>query len=266
MNEEINQQDVQPEIQEEVVQPEVVQPEVVQPEEPASEPQQEDFSHNAFEENVKNLREAKEVEAQRAALEAQRAAQAEKERDQLAMYVQNIQQQVNGGQPPAPQNSLGIEDDDYVEGKHLGQVTQQMQQMQAELQQWKNYSEETTAELKLNNEFSDFSNIVTKENVDAFIKQYPEMRGSIQNNDPLYNRGKATYRLIKKFMGDSVQKPINKSNQARVQNNTGKPRPTSSIKEDQNSPLSQANLFANGYNEEVGEALEREMYDAIKKY
>ena len=250
MSEEMTEQVTQPEIQEEVIQEapvEEIVEETIQEEAPIEQ-------DNA----VRNLREAKEREMQR-------ATKAEYERDQLAKYVENIQRQMSGGQQQ-PQNDLGIEDDDYVEGKHLGKVTAQMKQMQNELQQWKNYSEETTAELKLNSEFSDFNDVVTEESVKAFIKEYPEMRGSIQNSDPLYNRGKATYRLIKKFMGDKIKPKVNKVNQAMVQNNTGKPRPTSSINADQNSPLSKANLFANGYNEDVGAALEQEMYDAISKY
>jgi len=255
VNEEMIEQEVQqPEVQEEVIQEEVVEPEIQE------QPQQEqrDFAHNAFEENVKNLREAK-------TREEERASRAEYERDQLARYVENIQQQVNGGQAQQPQDAL--QDDDYIEGKQFKQVTKQMQDMKQELQQWKNYSEETTAELKLNNEFSDFNNVVTGENVKAFLKEYPEMRGSVQNNDPLYNRGKATYRLIKKFMGEDMVKPVvNKKNQVKVQKNMNTPRPTSAINKQQESPLSHANLLANGYNEEVGQSLEDEMYSAIERY
>lgn len=251
------------EIVEQEVQPGVIQDtsadEIVAEPAPESEAKQ-DFSHNAFEDNIKNLREAK-------AYEAERATKAEYERDQLVKYIDNIQQQLNGGQPPQQQqNELGIKADDYVQGEHLGKVTNEMKQMRDELHQWKQYSEETTAELKLNNEFSDFNDVVNTDSVKSFLKKYPEMRGSVTNNNPLYDRGKATYRLIKKFMGDTAKSPVNKSNQARVQNNTGKPLPTASVNEQQNSPLSKANIFANGYTEDVGDALEKEMYEAISRY
>ena len=98
------------------------------------------------------------------------------------------------------------------------------------------------------------------------LKEYPELKPSIQNNDPLYNRGKATYRLIKKFINKDKQQPVNKHNQAKVEANTGKPMPTSAIKDQQTSPLSTAGMLANGYNEDVGKALEKEMYDAIARY
>ena len=248
MNEEINEQEVENEsIVEEVAEP------VVQEEQ-----EKQDFSHNALNENIKNLREAKNYEAER-------AAKAEYERDQLAKYLENMQQQINGGQP-VKKDDLGLQDDDYVEGKHLGKVNSELKKVRNELNQWKQYSEETTAELKLNNEFSDFNNIVNENTVQEFIKKYPEMRSSIVNNEPLYNRGKVTYKLIKKFMGNDLNKKANKSNQSAIQNNTNKPRPTAAIKEQQNSPLSQANRFANGYNKDVAKALEKEMYDIISQY
>lgn len=247
MSEEIIEQEVQPEIQPEVEQ--IQEPQEQTQEQ--SEQTQSNFEHNALEDNLRSLREGK--------------AQAEHERDQMAKYIENMQQQANPVQQKE-QNYVGVQDDDYVEGRHLGKVANEMTQMRQELNQWKNYSEEMTAELKLNSEFSDFSSVVTASKVKAFIDRYPEMRGSIHNNDPLYNRGKATYRLIKKFMGDNVKQPVNANNQRAVQNNTGKPRPTSSINEQQNSPLSQANSFANGYNEDIGSALEDEMYEAIKRY
>jgi len=255
MSEEILEPEIQPE-NTETIPEEVQEAQEVSQAEP--EPQKEqNFEHNAFEENVKSLREAKKREEER-------AAQAEYERDQLAKYVENIQHQLKS--PQQPQNDIGIKDDEYVEGKHLGKVTSKMKQMEQQLQQWKAYSEEMTAELKLNNEFSDFSEVVTADNVKSFLKEHPEMRSSVQNNDPLYNRGKATYKLIKKFMKDDKKSSVNKNNQKKVYDNTGKPRPTSSIKEKENSPLSHANLFANGYSEEVGAKLEEEMYDAISRY
>jgi len=253
MSEEVIKDEVQPELVENTQVEETIDEQPEQQEEVRSED-----TNNTFQDNIKNLRESKEREAQR-------ALKAEYERDQLIKYFETMKQQANG-QPVQEPNELDIKDDEYIDGKHLNKVTKQIQNMQNELHQWKQYSEETTAELKLNNEFSDFNSVVTAENVKEFIKRYPEMRSIVQNNDTLYNRGKGTYKAIKKFMGDNLKSNINKSQQTKIQNNSIKPRPTSSIQEQQNSPLSKANLFANGYNEDIGKALEDEMYDAISRY
>ena len=224
MNEEVRDIEEKQVIEQET-QPEIVESELVEEvaeEKIEEEAPKEDFSNNAFEDNVKNLREAKNYAAER-------ASKAEYERDELIKYIEAIQQQANSAQPQK-QNNLGIKDDDYVQGEHLGKVNNELENVRNELLQLKKHSEETTAELKLNNEFSDFNNVVNAKNVKAFIDKYPEMRGSIVNNDPLYNRGKATYRLIKKFMGDAVKQPVSKANQETIRNNTGKPRSTSSIK------------------------------------
>lgn len=248
--------DVQQETLEEILPEQPQQDTVQQEQEPSDQPveetqpesQQSQYQDNQYEDNLRNLRQAKE--------------QAEYERDQLVQYFQSLQQQ---NQPQTQEDDLGIAEDDFVEGKHLGRVTKQVKQMQQELQHWRNYSEEATAELKLNNEFKDFNNVVTADNVRSLVEQYPELRSSIQNNEPLYNRGKATYRLIKKFLGDSAI-PAKRMQKAKIQNNVNKPMSSSSIKEQQKSPLSQANMFADGYTEELGQALEDEMYEAIKRY
>ena len=247
MNEELNQE----QIVEEMPQQETV------PESTQEMPQENEQPQSTYEDNIVALRELREAEAKR-------AARAEYERDELARYVEGIQRQLSEPQQTR-QNEYGIQDDDYVEGKHLGKVANQMKELKKEVHQWKTYSEETTAELKLNNEFNDFNNVVTEKNVQAFLAQYPEMRGSIQNSDTLYNRGKAAYKLIKKFMAPTQQQQINQRNQTKAQQNLGKPMPSSSLQQ-QNSPLSQANMFANGYTEEIGQALEDEMYNAISKY
>jgi len=252
MNEEVQEQQVQEEVQADVVEQEQPsqQEAVEQPQE--SPPVKENFEGNKFEENIRSLRESKE--------------QAEYERDQLARYVENIKQQLGGVQQQQPQNDIGISDDDYVEGRQLKNVTKSVKQLESEVQQWKQHSEEITAELKLNSEFSDFNDVVTADNVKALVKKHPELRSSVQGNAPLYSRGKATYKLIKKFMGEKTQQKVNKNNQKKVQNNIGKPVSSSAVKDPQNSPLTEAGLMANGYNEEVGAALEKEMYDAISRY
>lgn len=200
---------------------------------------------NDYESNVVSLREARERDRDR-------ASKAEYERDQLLAYFNSIQQQ----QQQPPKSNLGIADDEFVEGKHLGQVSNKVNSLQSEVQEYK----DMLAELKLNNEFNDFNNVVTEDNVKRLINENPELKASLINGDSLYNRGKVAYKLIKKFMAShSNNKPQGLYDQAQ------KPRSSASIKG--KSQLSDIGLRANGYaDEERRVRLEREMYDAIDSY
>jgi len=248
------QEQVVDEITEQQIPEQSVDAEVNQGEQSQEAPAETDkYQDNQYEDNVKALREAKEEQRRRAEL-------AEQERDQIIKYLESQQKAAQ------PQDDFGIREDDYVEGKDLIKVSKTVKQYKQEADHYRAQSEEMLAELKLNNEFKDFNQVVTSDNVQSLIKKYPELKSSIVNNDPLYTRGKSTYRLIKKFMGDDIQTPDNTIKKAKIKKNMGKPRPASSVKESSTSPLSQANMFANGYTKEVGDALEKEMYEAIDRY
>lgn len=197
---------------------------------------------NDYQENLVTLRESKERERDR-------AIKAEYERDQLIAYFNAVKQQQQQSQP---QHNLGLADDEYVEAKHLNPITNEVKTLKQEVDEYK----EMLAELKLNNEYKDFNNVVTKQNVEILLRDNPELRSSILNDDSLYNRGKATYKLIKKFMN---QPPSDQYQMSQ------KPRSSASVKG--KSQLADIGLRASGYADEERKArLEREMYDAIDSY
>lgn len=216
---------------------------------------------NDYQENIKNLRDSRKHEQER-------ADRAEHERDQMLQYLERMNQASIGNQEPKDNiaEELGVGKDDFVEGEQLAKVARSVKQNRQDMYEMAARNEEMTAELKLKSEYSDFDEIVTSENVKEFIKQNPELKSSIQNNDPIYSRGKATYRLIKKFMKKESQPNYEKKND-KAQDNSSKPRPTSSVNPQQGgSPLTKVNLWTNGYTDEVGEHLRKEMDEAIAKY
>ena len=227
------------------------------------EPTQESIQQkNSLEENIRLLRESKKREEERARI-------AEQERDQMAAYLQSLTQgqPQNVQQQQQPKNMF-VNDDDFVEPKHVNYINETLEGLRKEVSQFKMHNEEITADLKLKSEFNDFHNIVTKKNVEALLNQYPEMSEIVQGQAPLYNRGKATYRLIKNFLKEQAEEAVIQSNHQSIQNNFDKPRPSvaAAPNKSADSSLNYANLFSNGYTEEVSNFLRKQMDDAIEKY
>jgi len=234
---------------------------------PVEEPQQQEpvQPKGDLDENIKLLRESKKREQER-------AERAEYERDQMLRYVQSLnnpQVQQPQQQPTQQQrNALGLGEDDFVEPKHVNHIHDSVEGLRQEVNEWKMRNEETTADLKLRSEFNDFNDIVTSKNVEELLGQYPEMSEIVRGQAPLYTRGKATYRLIKKFMSEKANKAVTQSTQKTIEDNFNKPRPavTAAPTKTADSQLNYANLFANGYTEEVSKFLRKQMDDAIERY
>jgi len=227
-------------------------------------PQQEPVQANSdLDENIKLLRESKKREQER-------AERAEFERDQMMKYVQSLNnpQAVQQPQQQPKTNSLNLSKDDFVEPEHVNHIQDSVEGLRQEVNEWKMRNEETTADLKLRSEFDDFNNIVTSKNVEDLLGQYPEMSEIVRGQAPLYTRGKATYRLIKKFMSEQANKAVNQNTEKTIQNNFNKPRPAVSVTpaKSADSQLNYANLFSNGYTEDVSKFLRKQMDDAIERY
>ena len=73
--------------------------------------------------------------------------------------------------------------------------------------------------------------------------------------------------ILKKFVKDETSEAIDRNQRVKVQSNNSKPRPTSSLKQQQSdTPLSKANLYADGYSEDMAAELRKEMDNAIARY
>jgi hypothetical protein len=92
---------------------------------------------------------------------------------------------------------------------------------------------------------------------------YPEVAATINSSSDLYNQASSAYTLIKKL---GIHNPdAYKAEKAIVQENAAKPRPTASLSpQTGDSPLSNANAFANGLTDDVKKQLYREMLDSMK--
>lgn len=212
-----------------------------------SEPTREEF-------NEKNMREMR-----------VRKEQAEKERDEAYALLQKMKQDKAPKEQQAPEededDDLGISEDDLVEGKHLRKVVKEFKQLKKELKNYQQATTSTTVETKLKQKYNDFDKVVSKENVEALVKEYPELGDTLRSNADLYSQAVSAYTMIKK-MGIYVEDKFS-GDRAKAEQNSAKPRPLASVSPQQgDSPLTRVNAFANGLTEELKIQMRKEMEEA----
>ena len=198
---------------------------------------------------------------------------AERERDamlsqmlQMQQQMQLQQQQLQPKQQEQPQEDydFDIEADALAEGKHLKKLMAKQKAMEQQLQRYQIQSEEVAVEARIRNEFPDFDKVVSKDNVDILMKQFPQIFQTLRDTHDVYNKAATAYTVIKNF-GIHKDTPKFEADRAKAVSNAQKPRPLASVNPTQgDSPLSKANAFANGMTDELKEQLRREMYNARK--
>jgi len=242
--------DVQEVVQETVVEavPEIVQEEVSPVEQETT---SEDTQHqNAQASNIREMRITKE--------------KAEKERDEAYRLIQQMKEQ-NAPKESAPEPEedldLGIGDDDLVEGKHLGKVAREIRALKKELNKYKQDSVSTTVETKLKNKYKDFDAVVSKANVEALVRDFPELGDTLRSNKDLYSQAVSAYTMIKRMGVYKEDTFVN--DKIKAESNAAKPRPLASVSPQHGEgPLTKANAFANGLTDELKANLRKEMEDA----
>jgi len=194
-------------------------------------------------EQEKKLRAEKNFQALRLAKE-----NAEKERDAYYKKLQEIEQ----SQKSVKKASL--RDDDLVEGQHLNELKQELESYKREMHQ-------ATVENKIKTTFPDFDAVVNNDTVAQLKAAYPELAATLSASNDLYNTAASAYTMIKKLgIYDGNDYNVNKS---AVMKNFSKPRSVSSVSPQQgDSPLTQANAFANGLTPELKQKLYQEMIAA----
>lgn len=190
---------------------------------------------------------------------------AERERDEAYKLMQRMKSEQEALRKPEPQPEedldLGVADDDLVEGKHLGKIAREMRELKKQLKSYQQASTSATTEAKLKSKYSDFDKVVSKENVEALVRDYPELGDTLRANTDLYSQAVTAYTMIRQM---GVYKEDNyTADRAKAEANAGKPRPLASVSPQQgDSPLTKANAFANGLTDELKAQLFKEMTDA----
>lgn len=193
---------------------------------------------------------------------------AERERDEAYQLLQQMKQQneTKKTSEPEPEEDLGFDigEDDLVEGKHLGKVAKEIRELKKELRNYQQASTSATTETKLKNKYTDFDSVVSKENVEVLVRDYPELGDTLRSNKDLYSQAVSAYTMIKNMGIYKEDKYV--EDRVKVENNAGKPRPLTSVAPQQgDSPLTRANAFANGLTDELKSQLIKEMNEARSK-
>ena len=192
-----------------------------------------------------------------------RKERAEKERDEAYRLVQQMKEQY---EKPAQKSDPDDEDlnigaDDFVEGKHLGKVANKIKKLEQQLKNYQQVTTSATVETRLKQKYNDFDSVVSKENVEALVRDYPEIGDTLRSNADLYSQAVSAYTMIKQL--GIYREDKYEADRARAQKNAAKPRPLASVSPQQGEgPLQRANAFANGLTDELKEQLLKEMNDA----
>ena len=233
-----------------------------QPEETTSEQSQE----SAAQESANRDSTARESAAQESNKEKNfrelrdKVTRIERERNELAAHIKAQEQ----AKTVVDEDDIGIAPEDLVEGKHLKVYAKQLREMKKELDQYKQQSYEQSTEARLKAQYPDFEKVVSVEMLTKLREAYPEIAETINSAPNLYNKATAAYTIVKK-LGLYIPENYEKD-QTQVAANTNKPRSSQSVAPQQGeSPISNANAFAQGLTPDLKNKLYKEMLDAKKR-
>jgi hypothetical protein len=109
-----------------------------------------------------------------------------------------MQQQQQRVEEPEP---IDIDDDSFIEGKQLKKYVNSLkQELKSTKKQFEEYNQKSSfdqAELKLKSQFSDFDEIVNKDNLERLASRKPALYRSIMANGDIYDRGYTAYEMIR---------------------------------------------------------------------
>lgn len=129
----------------------------------------------------------------------QRAAQMEREKQELERKLQEVQAQKSQSSP----DDYNVGDDEIIEGKHLKKyvntIKQELQQTREELKKENERRAAESAELKLKANFRDFDEIVSEKNLLALKERFPEDYNLLVSNNDMYAKAKTAYNMIKSY-------------------------------------------------------------------
>lgn len=175
---------------------------------------------------------------------------------QLEIEVQALRQQMEDFArakvaPESPEEE--IKDDDLIEGRHLKKAL-------LEVRQLLNQQQQQAIPQQLKAKYSDFDEVVSKENVEKLKATEPELYASIISGSDLYTKGVAAYKTIKS-LGIAAADPY-RQEKDQVQRNQKKPVSLSAAQTP--SAIHGAHNFERGLTPELQKALLKEMVEAAR--
>lgn len=120
----------------------------------------------------------------------------------------------------------------------------------------------STVEERVKSKFSDFDEIVTRENIEYLRKQDPELAETLSYNPDPYKQAVAVYNTLKR-MGVNGEKSKAPLEREKALKNSQKPLSVNAIAK--NSAIGNVHLFENGLTPELKSQLRKEMEECRKR-
>ena len=124
---------------------------------------------------------------------AEKAEQRAAELERMAQQQQPQQYQ----QAPQEDEPFVFDDESLLEGKHLKKYDKNVDTKIKRLEQQIAQYALLNTEQRLKNQFNDFDDVVSQENLKNFATIYPDEYRSMMSNPDLYGKGKTAYTMIK---------------------------------------------------------------------
>jgi len=227
------------------------------PEEPAE--QEETPTETPSEEPAQAHAQSNEDEKERNYRELRRSKEAaEKERDEMKRMLEEMKKTEQNKQKEEEDPHLNP--DDIPEWRH---VEKYIKKLESRISNYEQQTQLQSTEARLKQQYPDFDQVVSAENIEALKQKYPELASNLASNSDMYSKAVSAYTMIKRL--GIVPDNSYDGDKERAQKNAAKPRPLASVSPQQgDSPLSRANAFAEGLTDELREQLRKEMQEAIK--
>jgi len=198
-----------------------------------------------------------------------KAARMEQERNEAMQRLQRLEEEAKSKwraetqftQSESIDEEINLAPDELAEGKHLKAMQAKMRKMEDALRAQQQQSATVQAQALLKARHPDFDKIVSAENVAVLKELHPEIYQTLSSNNDLYTTGSSAYTIIKN-LGIHVE-DVYEQDRAKIQKNVAKPKALATISPQRaESPLSQANAFAQGLTPALQKQLMEEMQAA----
>lgn len=187
----------------------------------------------------------------------------EKERQKREEYEQLLYKQLTKPKEELKEDDEieSIADDDWLTKKQSQKLAQKLatEAVKKALEEDRRQRSEQELPYRLKNQYPDFENVVTEDNVKQLRAQEPELAQALSQIHDKQAQAIAAYKYIKSFIPKAAEQTDYKE---RVEKNSKKPGSLSAVG---SSSLSQATGFEKGLTPELRKQLWQEMNECSKK-
>ena len=168
----------------------------------------------------------------------------------LRQRAERAEQELQEARRKLQQQSTNLAPDELVEGRHISQVQEEIQGLKNEVKRVQLYAK-----------CPDIDSVLSKENINRFSKEHPEIAQMLQGNPDVFGAAESAYSLIKK-LGISTSTQRKAAQEEAIEKNLTKPRSSAALtQESANNAL----LAINQYGKQTAEERRRTYQQALER-